>query len=64
MRLSLNLYSKPVQVLGVYPYQISVLPILHAGQLLFSPYEYVQTVAAMQAPVVVGKVKANVVTVS
>ena len=59
----LNPYPQPVQVLGADIHKIPILPVLHAGRILLAAREYLQAVAAMQAAIVIGKVKANVVTV-
>ena len=60
----LNPHPQPVQVLGADTYKIPVVPVLNPGRLPFAACEYVHALAAMQAAVIVGNVKANVVAVS
>ena len=60
----LNPHPQPVQVLGADTYKIPVVPVLNPGRLPFAACEYVETLSAMQAAVIVGNVKANVVAVS
>ncbi|EQJ59546.1 hypothetical protein QSK_1018 [Clostridioides difficile P29] len=60
----LNPYPQPGKVCRPNTHKIPVVPILHTGRLPFAPHKDLHAVAAMQAPVIVVYVKANVVAVS
>ena len=59
----LNPYPQTVQVLGADTHKIPIFSVLNAGRFPFAAREHLHALATMQAAVVVGKVKANVVAV-